>query len=145
MNIYALKGHKVRCENLSGGYDHDREIAKKYLEVGKEYTVEQTVGIPMYGYENSRTLNLILYFSKMLSNKQKKRIKIIPTIGSFIKIAESYEKTLSRIFLEMTCTYSPTVFAPARFIVFKKRSAALAFKSFIYARSLCSSASSDSS
>lgn len=42
MNIYALKGHKVRCENLSAGYDHDRETAKKYLEVGKEYTVEQT-------------------------------------------------------------------------------------------------------
>jgi len=42
MNIYALKGHKVKCYTLSNGYDHDKEIAQKYLEVGKEYTVEET-------------------------------------------------------------------------------------------------------
>ena len=42
MNIYALKGHKVKCENLSAGYDFQKELAEKYLEVGKEYIVEKT-------------------------------------------------------------------------------------------------------
>lgn len=42
MNIYALKGHKVKCETLSAGYNHHKEVAEKYLEVGKEYTVEKT-------------------------------------------------------------------------------------------------------
>jgi hypothetical protein len=40
MNIYALKGHKVKCVTLSAGYDYHKEIAKKHLEVGKEYTVD---------------------------------------------------------------------------------------------------------
>ena len=35
--------HKVVCYTLKGGYKHDEEIAKKYLEIGKEYTVEKTV------------------------------------------------------------------------------------------------------
>lgn len=42
MNIYALKGHKVKCKTLSAGYDYHEEVAKKYLEVGKEYTVKNT-------------------------------------------------------------------------------------------------------
>ncbi len=42
MNIYALKGHKVKCETFLAGYDYDREKAQKYLEIGKEYTIEMT-------------------------------------------------------------------------------------------------------
>jgi hypothetical protein len=42
MNIYALKGHKVTCETLFAGYNYDQELARKYLEIGKEYTVEKT-------------------------------------------------------------------------------------------------------
>lgn len=42
MNIYALKGYKVKCKTLSAGYGYDKEVAKKYLEVGKQYTVEKT-------------------------------------------------------------------------------------------------------
>lgn len=42
MNIYALKGHKVKCKTLSAGYNYDKEIAQKYLEVGEEYTIEKT-------------------------------------------------------------------------------------------------------
>lgn len=42
MNIYALKGHKVRCDNLSSGYEYLLEIARQYLELGKEYVVERT-------------------------------------------------------------------------------------------------------
>ena len=42
MNIYALKGHKVKCGTLSAGYDHHKKVAQKHLEVGKEYTVEKT-------------------------------------------------------------------------------------------------------
>jgi hypothetical protein len=43
MNIYALKGHKVRCKNLTGGYDSEKDLAKKHLEIGKEYTIEKTI------------------------------------------------------------------------------------------------------
>jgi hypothetical protein len=43
MNIYATKGDKVRCNTLSGGYDYHEEIAKRFLEIGKEYTIEVTV------------------------------------------------------------------------------------------------------
>ena len=42
MNIYALEGHKVRCVTLKAGYKYQQEIVKKYLELGKEYTVEKT-------------------------------------------------------------------------------------------------------
>lgn len=42
MNIYAEKGDKVVCDTLNAGYEPDREIAKKYLEVGKVYTIEYT-------------------------------------------------------------------------------------------------------
>jgi hypothetical protein len=42
MNIYALKGHKVIRNTLSTGYEYQVEVAKKYLEIGKEYTVEKT-------------------------------------------------------------------------------------------------------
>lgn len=42
MNIYALEGHKVRCVTLEGPYEYQTERAQKYLEIGKEYTVEST-------------------------------------------------------------------------------------------------------
>jgi hypothetical protein len=42
MNIFALKGHKVKCVTLTAGYDFDQEIAKKYLVVGEVYTIEKT-------------------------------------------------------------------------------------------------------
>jgi len=42
MNIYALKGHKVRCTSLECPYDYQTERATKHLEIGKEYTVERT-------------------------------------------------------------------------------------------------------
>ena len=42
MNIYALKGHTVRCHTLNAGYNSDIEQAKKYLTINKEYTVEKT-------------------------------------------------------------------------------------------------------
>ncbi len=42
MNIYTLSGKKVRCVNLSGGYNYHQELAKKHLVVGEEYTVDYT-------------------------------------------------------------------------------------------------------
>lgn len=42
MNIYALENHKIRCCTLNAGYDYHKELAEKYLEVGKEYTVLRT-------------------------------------------------------------------------------------------------------
>lgn len=42
MEIYALKGHKVRCIGTDSVYHYLTERAEKYLEVGKEYTVERT-------------------------------------------------------------------------------------------------------
>ncbi len=42
MNIYALKGHKIRVKNFSCGYEHHQEVAKKYLTIGNVYTVERT-------------------------------------------------------------------------------------------------------
>lgn len=43
MNIYALKGHKVKCKTLNAGYDHDQIIAKKYLSLNNTYTIEETI------------------------------------------------------------------------------------------------------
>ena len=42
MNIYALKGHKVKVSNLSGGYEYHREVANKHLTIGNHYTIEKT-------------------------------------------------------------------------------------------------------
>ena len=42
MNIYALKGHKVRCDNITAGFINERETAAEYLKLGQEYTVERT-------------------------------------------------------------------------------------------------------
>ena len=42
MNIYALKGHRVRCIHLQSPYNYETEKAQKYLVVGTEYTVEHT-------------------------------------------------------------------------------------------------------
>jgi hypothetical protein len=41
MNIYAIKGHKVKYLGINGG-DYAREHANKHLEIGKEYTVDHT-------------------------------------------------------------------------------------------------------
>jgi hypothetical protein len=43
MNIYALEGHKVKCSTFDAGYDYDKEVAKKHLELGKEYTIHYTI------------------------------------------------------------------------------------------------------
>jgi hypothetical protein len=43
MNIYAIEGHKVRCSTFDAGYDYDKEIAKRYLEIGREYTIASTI------------------------------------------------------------------------------------------------------
>mgnify|MGYP006921323334 CR=1 FL=1 len=29
MNIYAMKGHKVKCETLEAGYDHHKREAER--------------------------------------------------------------------------------------------------------------------
>ena len=42
MNIYAIKGHRVKCNTLDAGYEYDQQRAKEHLEVGKEYTVDYT-------------------------------------------------------------------------------------------------------
>lgn len=42
MNIYALKGHKVKCTSLEGLYQYQTELAHKHLELHKIYTVEST-------------------------------------------------------------------------------------------------------
>lgn len=42
MNIYALKGHKVRCHTFNAGYKYDRVVATKYLNVNEVYSVDYT-------------------------------------------------------------------------------------------------------
>ena len=42
MNIYALKGHKIKCVTLIHGWTYLQENAEKYLELGQTYTVEKT-------------------------------------------------------------------------------------------------------
>jgi len=42
MNIYALKGYKLACSNLTNGYKHHQDIARKHLTIGNIYTVEKT-------------------------------------------------------------------------------------------------------
>jgi len=42
MNIYAAKGHKIRCSTLDAGYEYDKKVAKSYLKIGNIYTVEKT-------------------------------------------------------------------------------------------------------
>jgi hypothetical protein len=42
MNIYALDGFRVRCYTLDAGYDYDKEIANRYLDINDEYTVDYT-------------------------------------------------------------------------------------------------------
>jgi hypothetical protein len=43
MNIYAAKGARVVFSNPTAGYPADQKHAREYLEVGKIYTVEQTI------------------------------------------------------------------------------------------------------
>jgi hypothetical protein len=33
---------KVKVDNLSGGYPHHQEVAKKHLSIGNIYTIEET-------------------------------------------------------------------------------------------------------
>lgn len=42
MEIYALRGHKVKCVTLTAGYKHDQEIAKRNLLLNEIYTVDHT-------------------------------------------------------------------------------------------------------
>ncbi len=42
MNIYALKGHRVKCDNLTNDYEYKLEIARQHLEIGMEYVIEKT-------------------------------------------------------------------------------------------------------
>ena len=42
MDIYSPKGTKVIFDMPTAGYPYHQELAKKYLEVGKVYTVEFT-------------------------------------------------------------------------------------------------------
>ncbi|MEL1246321.1 hypothetical protein AAEO56_18760 [Flavobacterium sp. DGU11] len=42
MNIYALKGHKVRCSDLDNGYEYQQEIARRHLVLGEVYTIDKT-------------------------------------------------------------------------------------------------------
>lgn len=38
MNIYSIKGHKVFCSTFNAGYDQDKEIANKHLELNNIYS-----------------------------------------------------------------------------------------------------------
>ena len=42
MNIYAIKGHKVRCITLSAGWKDESDFYKQFLTVGNVYTVDYT-------------------------------------------------------------------------------------------------------
>ncbi|MHC1778290.1 MAG: hypothetical protein AB9834_23015 [Lentimicrobium sp.] len=42
MNIFALKGHKVKCININTGYEYERELARQYLTIGNSYTLDYT-------------------------------------------------------------------------------------------------------
>lgn len=42
MNIYAIKGHKVRFANPKAGYPAQQEKAAKFLALGEIYTVQST-------------------------------------------------------------------------------------------------------
>lgn len=42
MNIYAIKGHKVKLETLTAGYDSEKETVKELLNFDTEYTIERT-------------------------------------------------------------------------------------------------------
>ncbi len=42
MDIYAKKGTRVKFIWPSSGYLSDQEVAAKFLEVGKTYTVDAT-------------------------------------------------------------------------------------------------------
>ena len=42
MNIYAIKGHKVKCDTVDAAYVNERELNKQHLVPGQEYTIEKT-------------------------------------------------------------------------------------------------------
>ena len=42
MNIYALENHKVKLTTINVGYEYQKEDLKKYLKLGKIYTVQKT-------------------------------------------------------------------------------------------------------
>lgn len=41
MNIFAIKGDKIKFSNPNYGYEDDRKQADKLLKIGKVYTVER--------------------------------------------------------------------------------------------------------
>lgn len=45
MEIFALKGHKVKVteHTKNAGYDHDKAKVLEHLELEKEYTVSKTI------------------------------------------------------------------------------------------------------
>jgi hypothetical protein len=43
MNIYSIYGHRVVCSTFNAGYEFDKQVAEKYLELGKTYTIDYTV------------------------------------------------------------------------------------------------------
>lgn len=48
MDIYAKKGHKVVFANPNSGYVGHQKMARKYLTLGKTYTVEKTAVSPWH-------------------------------------------------------------------------------------------------
>lgn len=43
MNIFAIEGHKIRCNTFEAGYDYDKQKAQKYLKLNEEYIVDYTI------------------------------------------------------------------------------------------------------
>ena len=43
MNIYALKGHKVKLATINAGYPYDQAKVQQYLLLNEVYTVEKTI------------------------------------------------------------------------------------------------------
>ena len=43
MNIYAMEGHRVRCNTLTAGDDYDKKKAQRYLKLDEEYIVDYTI------------------------------------------------------------------------------------------------------
>ena len=43
MNIYAIKGHRVKFYTLEAGRDYEKKEIKKILKLGEMYTVDYTI------------------------------------------------------------------------------------------------------
>lgn len=42
MNIYAIKGHKVRVKTYDAGYEYQEKLIRDNLKLGEEYTILRT-------------------------------------------------------------------------------------------------------